>query len=158
MMEAQLPAVVAHEMFHFWRHTSGRLTQDHWHEEWVANRLAVAYLREHEPRTLESTLELAGRVLGRFHDVLDEPAERVLAECHEHQPERHGYNMPVLTVAVVTLEMIRRLAREAPTWEAVIDELLAPSEKTEDQQEPGRAGIFEDRGSGASKGRQLRCP
>jgi hypothetical protein len=127
MMEAQLPAVVAHEMFHFWRHARGRLTQDHWHEEWVANRLAVAYLREHEPRTLETTLDLAGRVVDRFSSVLDEPAERVLAGCHEHRPDRHGYGMPMLTVAVVTLEMIRRLAREAPTWRAVIDDLLEPT-------------------------------
>ncbi len=126
-MEAQVPAVVAHEMFHFWRHTSGRLTQDHWHEEWAANRLAVAYLREHEPATLETTLDLAGRVLDRFPAVLDEPAERVLASCHQHQPDRTGYNMPMLTVAVVTLEMIRRLAREAPTWRAVIDDLLEPA-------------------------------
>jgi geranylgeranyl pyrophosphate synthase len=126
-MEAQVPAVVAHEMFHFWRHTSGRLTEDHWHEEWVANRLAVAYLREHEPRVLASTLDLAERVLGRFSAVLDEPAERVLAECHQHQPERHGYNMPALTVAVVTLEMIRRLALETPTWQSVMSDLLAPA-------------------------------
>jgi hypothetical protein len=130
MMESQLPAVVAHEMFHFWRHTTGRLTEDHWHEEWIANRLAVAYLREHDPRTLKSTLELAERVLGRFPDVLDEPAQRVLAECNQHQPERTGYNMPVLTVAVVTLEMIRRLALEAPTWQAAIEDHLGPAAAT----------------------------
>ena len=35
--------------------------------------------------------------------------------------------MPMLTVAVVTLEMIRRLAREVPTWRAVIDDLLEPA-------------------------------
>lgn len=127
IMETQLPAVVAHELFHFWRHTSGRLTEDHWHEEWIANRLAVAYLREHDPRTLEATVELAGRVLARFPDVLDAPAKRVLAECHQHQPERTGYNMPALTVAVVTLEMIRRLALEASTWRAVIDDTLVPA-------------------------------
>lgn len=126
-MEAQVPAVLAHEMFHFWRDTSGRLTQDHWHEEWAANRLAVAYLREHEPRTLETTLDLAGRVVARFPDVLDEHAQRVLASCHEHQPDRHGYNMPMLTVAVVTLEMIRQLAREATPWRAVMDDLLQPA-------------------------------
>src|SRR5690606_5443965 len=36
LMHEQVHALLAHEMFHFWRDASGRLTLDHWHEEWAA--------------------------------------------------------------------------------------------------------------------------
>jgi hypothetical protein len=122
----QLPAVLAHEMFHFWRHACGRLTRDHWHEEWAANRLAVAYSSIHEPRALASSLVLGERVLSRLPERIDEQAEQVLRRCPAPHPGAAGYAMDIVSVAVVTLEMIRRLADEQPLWPDVLAELLDP--------------------------------
>jgi competence protein ComQ len=126
LLTVQAPAVLAHEMFHCWRHRNGRLTRDHWHEEWVANRLAVAYVRRHAPRALECTLELAQRVVRRSGQLLDERAEQVLRTCAAHDPDAKGYAMSLESIAVVTLEMLRRLSRAAVDFDALACELLAP--------------------------------
>ena len=126
LMHQQIPTVLAHEMFHFWRDGCGRLTSDHWHEEWAANRLAVAYAARYTPTALERSLALAERVLARYGDQLDDQAEAVLQRCQHVSIGAAGYQMGMLGVAVTTLEMIRRLAREAPNFEDEVQQLLAP--------------------------------
>jgi competence protein ComQ len=131
VLTVQAPAVLAHEMFHCWRHRNGRLTQDHWHEEWVANRLAVAYVRQHDPKAWECSLELAQRVVCRSGQLLDERAEQVLQTCAAYDPHAKGYAMSLESMAVVTLEMLRRLSQTAVDLDALVCELLAPpSEST----------------------------
>jgi hypothetical protein len=125
-VERQLPAVIAHEMFHAWREAAGRMTDDHWHEEWAANRLAVAYAREHAPETLAHTDALCRRVVTRFADRLDDRAEAVLARCSAAGGHA-GYGMDLLGTAVVTLEMVRRLIGEAPALGDAMRELLTPA-------------------------------
>jgi geranylgeranyl pyrophosphate synthase len=124
VVEKQLPLVVAHEMFHFLRHARGRLTTDHWHEEWAANRLAVAYARHFEPAALAASLELADRVLSRFPERLDEHAETLLMRSKTPWSSARGYEVDVVSVAVVTLEMVRRLSAEAPVLSETISALL----------------------------------
>ena len=127
ILEEQLPTVLAHEMFHFWRDACGRLTHDHWHEEWAANRLAVAYGAVHEPAALASSQLLAKRVLGTLSERLDEQVEGVLRRCHHPDAAARGYGMDIVSVAVTTLEMLRRLADEKPAWPEVLTELLEPT-------------------------------
>lgn len=124
LMHQQIPTVVAHEMFHFWRDGCGRLTNDHWHEEWAANRLAVAYAARYAPSALERSLALAERVLTRYGELLDLRAEAVLRRCQHVSAEADGYQMGMLGVAVITLEMIRRLAQETPDFETEVHLLL----------------------------------
>ena len=126
LVTAQAPAVLAHEMFHHWRHQNGRLTQDHWHEEWVANRLAVAYVREHDPRAWACSLELADRVVRRWSRLLDLRVQRVLQTCGTYDPGAKGYAMSLMSMAVVTLEMVRRLSRSGTGLDALVRELLTP--------------------------------
>ncbi|MEM6790715.1 MAG: polyprenyl synthetase family protein [Myxococcota bacterium] len=117
-LEAQLPLVIAHEMFHFWRDASGRLTSHHWHEEWVANRLAVAHCAAREPSMLVRTRALCVDVVTRFDALLDDEAEAVLTASSRPPSEAtQGYGMSMLQTAVVTLEMVRRLIDERPRWE-----------------------------------------
>jgi geranylgeranyl pyrophosphate synthase len=126
VLTVQAPAVLAHEMFHCWRHRNGRLTQDHWHEEWVANQLAVAHVRQHDPRAWACSLELADRVVPRWSRLVDERAERVLQTCGTYDPDAKGYAMSLESMAVVTLEMVRRLSRTDAGFDVLVCELLAP--------------------------------
>ncbi len=125
VMREQIPAVLAHEMFHFWRDEAGRLTRDHWHEEWAANRLAVAYLRQFAPETLQASLSLAARVLDRFPAAIDERAERILDRSPHECPEARGYELDLVGTALVGLEMVRRLAQRDESFERVFASLLA---------------------------------
>lgn len=127
-LEAQIPAVLAHEMFHFWRWASGRLTQDHWHEEWAANRLAVAYARVYAPEALRSSLALADRVCGRFAGVLEAHAPAILARCHR-AGSTTGYGMGMLAVGVVELDLVRRLAREPLDLRSEIASLVSCADR-----------------------------
>lgn len=55
-----LSLLVAHELFHALRDQSSRLGMDAWHEEYVANMLAVAYLRAFDPAGLERAMKACG--------------------------------------------------------------------------------------------------
>ncbi len=126
-VEGQLATVLAHEMFHFWRDAAGRLSDDHWHEEWAANRLAVAYARRYAAPTLARTSALCERVIARFPERLDARAEAVLSRCARYQPGARGYGMDLLDTAVVHLEMVRRFIAEGPDLDACVRDLLAPA-------------------------------
>jgi geranylgeranyl pyrophosphate synthase len=109
-LAAQAPAVLAHECFHYWRAAAGRLTREHWHEEYVANRLAIAYCQRHEPAALAAALALAERVLARF-----EPAPPLLALIRTAATpgaSGSGYRTSLLDMAVAQLAMVRELAAE----------------------------------------------
>jgi hypothetical protein len=105
------------------------LTTDHWHEEWAANRLAVAYSREHCQDALDFGLLIASRVLARFPEALDPAAQHILDTCHEDRSgERESYGMELRPMAAVTLEMVRRLAAERPDLASSVRELLVADE------------------------------
>lgn len=123
IMVAQLPVVMAHEMFHFWRHACGRLSRDHWHEEWVANRCAIAYGQRFAPEAVAQAQRLAEQVEARHGERLDETAKALLRSCQHEDPSRTGYAMDMTAVAVVTLAMVDlivadrpELDREVGTW------------------------------------------
>lgn len=61
-----LPLLVAHEMFHAWRSQVDRLGCDAWHEEYVADELAMGYLRAFDPTA-------HARVRAACHEILKSP-------------------------------------------------------------------------------------
>jgi geranylgeranyl pyrophosphate synthase len=124
IMGRQLPAVVAHELFHCWRDRQGRLTGDHWHEEWVANRLAVAYLRACDPATLERTLELATLVTERLSERHADASAGVLARCEAYAGDDPGYGMDAEAIAVVTLRMLLAIASRTSDLATTLEQLL----------------------------------
>jgi len=126
LLTAQIPLVLAHELFHFWRDASGRMTEDHWHEEWAANRLGVGYALAHEPAALTEALALADRVVARFPNALGPEVDRLLEDCRRERTEARGYGMGATAVAVVGLEMVRRLATERPSLGEDVAALLGP--------------------------------
>ena len=122
----QAPALIAHEMFHYWRSAHGRLTPDYWHEEWVANTLAVGYVREFEPAALVATTTLADRVLSGIRGSDWECSLAVLDTCDSAHPElRDGYDMSPRLAVCVTLAMLQRIAAAASSLESSVADLLA---------------------------------
>lgn len=124
-MVAQLPVVMAHEMFHFWRHAEGRLSRDHWHEEWVANRCAVAYGLRFAPEAVVNAQTLAQRVEARHGHRLDDTSTSLLDACRHEDPSRTGYEMDMTSVAVVTLAMISLIVADQPDIELEVERWLS---------------------------------
>lgn len=125
IMRQQLEVIIAHEMFHFWRHQSGGMTSDSWHEEWVSNRLVVAYLRTFNPDLLASSLQLSATVLAQHPDLIDSTAEEKLGTAHVVRPTgAAGYEMDDKHYAIAGIELFRRLASNEDKLPSVIAELL----------------------------------
>jgi geranylgeranyl pyrophosphate synthase len=81
---------IAHEMFHAWRHAAERVSDDHWHEEYVCDRLALAYLQRFYPQTADTFLRISEDIARRHHAglslecraLIDQAPETVTArEC-----------------------------------------------------------------------------
>ena len=129
VIRSQLPALMAHEMFHFWRNATGRLTTDHWHEEWAANRLTVAYLARYAPETLQETLALARSVLAQHAGVLGSNAERILARCPSPTPRATGYDVDLFEAALIHLNMLLMLAASPDDLRHVSQNLLTKADE-----------------------------
>lgn len=121
----QLPGAIAHEMFHFWRDSVGRLSEDSWHEEYVANRLAAGYLRRFCPGVLEQSLELATDVTGRFGHLLEAEAQDILDRC-DQPSSRRGYQLDAFATGIVELELLRRIGKARHELEGDVRSWLLP--------------------------------
>ncbi len=143
LVRRQLPAVVAHELFHCWRDRAGRLSGDHWHEEWAANRLAVAYLSTYEPETLAATAALAAKVMGRLAARWEAPVAAVLARCEVAGADDDGYGMDVEGVAVATLAMVGRLAETPSRLDIALADLLGNRSTPVETRTPSREACSE---------------
>lgn len=126
IMRQQLEVIIAHEMFHFWRHQSGVMTSDSWHEEWVSNRLVVAYLRTFNPDLLVSSLQLSEIVLAQHPDLINATTEEKLGTAHFASPTRAaGYEMDDEHYAIAGIELFRRLASNNDQLSSLISEMLS---------------------------------
>jgi len=118
------PTLIAHEMFHVWRHELGLLTEDAWHEEYVANRLAVAFAKRYRTAELDLVAALATRVVSDQSELLDEQAHATLRRSKvASRHERYGVSLP--TAAVMHWQMVHELIGEGPDLEAEIDRFLS---------------------------------
>jgi hypothetical protein len=131
LMWRQAPAVMAHELFHHFRDATGRLSQDMWLEELVANTLAVSYAVRYEPSAIAGGVELATRVLARPEHQLSSQAKSLLAKLLD--PERpsvaSGYGLDLHQTALVQLAMIRELAAAPEDLSHAMSRLLGAATK-----------------------------
>jgi geranylgeranyl pyrophosphate synthase len=127
LVRRQAPAVMAHELFHHYRDATGRLSDDMWHEELVANTLAIAYAARYEPAAVAGGVELANQVLARPEHRLSEQAERTLKDlldpARKPQPNT-GYGLDLHQTALLHLAMIRELARAPEDLEHALARFL----------------------------------
>lgn len=124
ILREQAPAVLAHELFHYWRDAAGRLTAEHWHEEHVANRLAIAYCREHEPAALAAGLELAREVLERAPPTA--AMLEVVRAAATPGALGPGYHMNLPSMAIAQLAMVRGLVEQVGPLELELERWLRP--------------------------------
>ena len=124
---------MAHELVHHYRDARGQLGSDMWHEELVANTLAIAYAARYEPAAVAGGVELANRVLAQPEHQLSDSAQQVLAGLLD--PERapqpnagYGLDLDFHQCALVQLAMIRELARAPQSLETAIARLLGGTE------------------------------
>jgi geranylgeranyl pyrophosphate synthase len=122
LMFELLPFAVAHELVHSWRHAVGRLSDDSWHEEHVANRVAVAYVQQHEPAALEHLERcLASRGdTGHLEELM-----RLVATAARYQGSR-GYELDLPTAAQVHIAMLAEFCAETRDLAAEVQAWLEP--------------------------------
>jgi len=108
-MEAGMPLLLAHELFHAWRHTVGRLSEDAWHEEFVANRLAMGYALRFEPKAAQATVQMSRVILAA---TTEEDGEAALVERARQQGKAADYGLSFRGAARVHARMLLDAARE----------------------------------------------
>lgn len=123
ILDAAAALLVPHEMFHFLRHQCGRLTEDRWHEEFVANRLAVAYGQRFCPDALSSVLHDAERIL-LVHDFDSTAVDTILTRCRVPSTEPLGYDTDMTTASVVHAKMVLDLAALSLDLDVELENLL----------------------------------
>jgi hypothetical protein len=127
IMYHQLPVVLAHEFFHYWRDESGNLTTDSWFEELAAHSLAMAYCKSFYPQAVQSSLFLAERVLAMHPEGISEKGKTILNALliPERSPNNNtGYDIPMFEMALVQLAMLKHLDKENLTLSDAINKFL----------------------------------
>jgi geranylgeranyl pyrophosphate synthase len=109
-----LPALLAHELTHALRERAQLLTEDHWHEEYVANRLATGFLGRRSSAESRQVKLVAERLVQRNGHLLDEAALNIVERSAAHSDVPPGYGVSAEQAALVHWEMVRRLLDESP--------------------------------------------
>lgn len=108
-VERCMPFLVAHELAHAWRDQLGRLTEDAWHEEHVANSLAFAYVKAHLPEVARDVLWVSQRIVEQHPERFEGPWRGVLERCHEVNSRPQDYNCSTDQAALIHAKMILAL-------------------------------------------------
>jgi geranylgeranyl pyrophosphate synthase len=116
------PFFMAHEHVHARRFDLGLLGEDVWHEEVIANALALAYVQKHEPDVARALLGYVERLLSASPPSveLQEDAVRLLREGFTGPaPEGRDYGYSPLEAAQIYALHLRMMPRQS------VDELEA---------------------------------
>ena len=104
---AGMPLLLAHEFFHAWRDAAGLLSADAWHEEFVANRLAMGYALRFEPDAARATIEMSRLILAR---VPPSPGEADILRRAREQGAATDYELDVASAARIHAQMLLEAA------------------------------------------------
>ena len=109
----QSPLIMSHELFHYWRKESGNLTQDYWYEEWVANNLAIAYVKTFLPDLSKETILLSKQILSNKENSLSSKGKEILERLFnpDYKPSAQmlGYEVDFDEMAFIQFSMINEL-------------------------------------------------
>jgi geranylgeranyl pyrophosphate synthase len=127
VVETVAPAVMAHEMFHYWRDFTGRLSRDLWLEERIANSLALAYCQAFEPEVFRHVVGIAQSIEARWEGEITAPGRQILTGLLGEGPRSAvtGYGVGARELAVIHLALIARLAERLQPLEVLVAEHLA---------------------------------
>ncbi len=108
-LEKCVPFVVAHELVHAWRDRVGLLSSDSWHEEYVANAVALSYVARFEPRALRAVVKCSRLMLLRTSGTAFQDGALVKARDFTRDEGDVDYDCSPEEAALIHARMILEL-------------------------------------------------
>lgn len=110
------PAIMYHELFHYWRKASGNLTKDYWYEEWVANTLAISYLEKFLPEKSKEIKLKLDELLSNHKKTLSPKGKEILEtlfdEKYNSSLDKLGYKVDFDEMSLIQLHMLNKLYKK----------------------------------------------
>ncbi|MFN8674079.1 MAG: polyprenyl synthetase family protein [Candidatus Sericytochromatia bacterium] len=112
----QIPFFMVHELFHYYRKASGKLCNDYWYEELVANSLAISYLQEFLPNSLQESRYFISEILKNKNIDLDNKnnaiLENILNPNYIINNSSKNYIVDAKSIGLIQINMINKLLKE----------------------------------------------
>ena len=125
-IQESMPFLIAHELTHAWRDQLGLLGQDAWHEEHIANEIALAYVRKYVPEAARAVVAASQRAVDLQAEAQDIAHQRSLIVARSQLPstEAVDYDCPPEQAALVHAQMIVEMAQTHRTVEELVARFL----------------------------------
>lgn len=126
-----LPFVMAHELTHAFRDQLGLLGQDAWHEEFVANRVAFAYVQRYFPAVSRAVLASSRQIL-RVQPPGSQLAwqQQIVSSCVVPHETARDYDCTPEQAARVHAAMLLKIFELPGTWEQILAQWLPVAAST----------------------------
>jgi len=129
VIEQSAPFLVAHELTHAWRDALGLLGSNAWHEEFIANQVAFAYVLDKSPEVAEAIVSSARRLLARDVDEENSIQRRALvAGAMRPSQKVADYDCSPQEAALIHAEMLVQIAQLPQSLPALITRWLECSD------------------------------
>ncbi|MFN4150844.1 MAG: polyprenyl synthetase family protein [Candidatus Sericytochromatia bacterium] len=120
--------VMAHELFHYWRNFSNKLTKDYWYEEYVSNSLAISYLMSFFPNLYNEALILVDKILDNTNIKLKKESEDILNRLFSDNLtpiiNNVGYGVDNEQMSLIHFFMLDKIFKEKTSLEKNIKRFL----------------------------------
>lgn len=129
-IRACMPFLVVHELVHAWRDQLGLLSDNAWHEEYIANSVALAYVREHQPQAASAVLFASQRTLaGPFAGTAQERIHRqqLVESSRSAKGQPSDYGATPEQAALIHAEMLTQLGPRNLSLEDLVGSWLTGS-------------------------------
>lgn len=127
-IEIQSPFLMAHEIFHYWRKQSGKITDDYWYEEWVANNLAMAYIKTFLPELVEKTKTFLQIILSnpnfKLTDKGNEILDKLFTSNYKADSKVNYHQMDLEEIGYIQVYMTNKLLSFNYSLNEVVEEFL----------------------------------
>lgn len=115
IIEEEAPFIMSHELFHYWRKQSNKITKDYWYEEWVVNCLGLLYTKTFLPDIYKKTINNTKLILEKHKNNINETHIKILNDISDenYTPSNSlkGYDMDHKDMICLQMLMIDRISR-----------------------------------------------
>lgn len=122
------PLVMSHELFHYWRNFSNKITKDYWYEEYVSNSLSVSYLMTFFPNLYSQAFILINEILNNTNIKLSNESENILSRLFSNNltsnPDFTGYNVSREQMSIIHFHMLSEIFKNKISLEKNIKRFL----------------------------------
>lgn len=125
LLVASEPFLLAHELTHAWRHQLGVLSDDAWHEEHIANRIALAYVERHYQESARAVRQVAQLLGQRYPDLqAQRHRARLVAASENTDGQSRDYQATMEESALIHAAMVRHFAADERPLESLVSRWL----------------------------------